>query len=116
VSLGAKRRHSDDKHAARAADAVPDESPAASESTQDTAASGAAVRLRFLVRDTGCGMTPDMVARLGEAFLQADSSPARKYGGAGLGCVNCLRSFVSPPPMLCMSALMLRVGSVWHVG
>jgi len=43
------------------------------------------VKLRFAVRDSGIGMTPDQTARLFQAFGQADSSTTRKYGGTGLG-------------------------------
>lgn len=43
------------------------------------------VKMRFSVRDSGIGMTPEQSSRLFQAFAQADTSTTRKYGGTGLG-------------------------------
>lgn len=46
---------------------------------------GERLLIRFEVADTGIGITHDQLAKLFQAFEQADVSTTRKYGGTGLG-------------------------------
>ncbi|HEX6020137.1 MAG TPA: ATP-binding protein, partial [Burkholderiaceae bacterium] len=45
----------------------------------------AALRVRFLVADTGIGIAPEQVDKVFGAFEQADSTTTRRFGGTGLG-------------------------------
>ncbi|MDR3318513.1 MAG: transporter substrate-binding domain-containing protein, partial [Clostridiales bacterium] len=51
------------------------------EVTEENGAAG----LKFTVKDTGIGMTPEQMGHLFKAFEQADKDIAVRYGGTGLG-------------------------------
>jgi signal transduction histidine kinase len=43
------------------------------------------LRLRFVIGDTGPGISRDALARVTDPFVQADDSSTRAHGGVGLG-------------------------------
>jgi two-component system, sensor histidine kinase RpfC len=47
------------------------------------------VVLRFEIRDTGIGITPDHAGRIFDRFAQANPTIHRQYGGSGLGTTIC---------------------------
>ncbi|PKP62681.1 MAG: hybrid sensor histidine kinase/response regulator, partial [Alphaproteobacteria bacterium HGW-Alphaproteobacteria-8] len=54
-------------------------------------ARGGRTEIVYEVSDTGVGIAPDAMARLFDAYAQADASMTRKFSGVGLGLTICHR-------------------------
>lgn len=70
--------------------------------------------LRFSVRDTGCGIPPNRIERLFEAFEQLDSSDTRSHGGSGLG-LAITRGLAELMGGSVWAVSEVGVGSTFHV-
>jgi PAS domain S-box-containing protein len=46
-------------------------------------------KVRIAVSDTGCGIEPELLPRVLDAFEQGDATRARRFGGLGLGLAIC---------------------------
>jgi PAS domain S-box-containing protein len=69
--------------------------------------------LHFSVKDTGIGIPSEKLACIFEAFIQADGSTARRYGGTGLG-LTISRQLVQMMGGRLWAESVLGEGSTFH--
>ncbi|WP_455502398.1 sensor histidine kinase [Gemmiger sp.] len=78
---------------------------------------------RLTVRDTGCGIPPEALPHLTEAFYRVDKARARADGGSGVGLALCAEiaaafgtklEFESTPDVGTTVSILLRKGDADH--
>ena len=72
-------------------------------------------RLRIDVEDTGPGMTADQADRLFHAFVQADGTVTRRFGGTGLGLMISRRLASLMGGTVSLAHTLLGQGSTFRV-
>ena len=68
--------------------------------------------LSLVVADTGIGIDPEALPKLGRPFVQADASTSRQYGGSGLGLAISSRLVALHGGTLTISSVLGRGTSV----
>jgi PAS domain S-box-containing protein len=76
---------------------------------------GNVLQLVFEVTDTGLGLSDEQAKRLFQAFTQADTSVARRYGGTGLGLAICQRLARLMGGDVCLAESTQGKGSTFRV-
>ncbi|MBC7530671.1 MAG: response regulator [Oligoflexus sp.] len=72
-------------------------------------------KIRFLVKDTGVGLSTVQMNRLFKPFTQADSATTRKYGGTGLGLDLSRRLAQALGGDVIIAKSIFGVGSIFEV-